>query len=97
MTRNTYGAKRCQMDGHSFDSLAEMKHPQDLLIRQRLGEVVNIQVHPVYPVSLHGKGVYTDLSRLKHKLFTAMCNQTVTLVRKGARKPKKPTTNGVRP
>ena len=47
-SRNKYGAKKCQLDGHKFDSQAEMRHYLVLREMQRAGEITDLEVHPKY-------------------------------------------------
>ena len=46
--RNKYGAKKCQLDGHKFDSQAEMRHYLVLREMQRAGKITDLEVHPKF-------------------------------------------------
>ena len=56
--RSKYNAKRTELDGYKFDSLAEARHYSDLLVRKAAGEIHgDIEVHPVYPIVVNGHPV----------------------------------------
>lgn len=46
--KNKYHAQRCQMDGYSFDSKAEMQRYRDLKLMLATGTIRDLQVHPVF-------------------------------------------------
>lgn len=43
-----YGAKKTVVDGITFDSKAEARRYRDLRLAEAAGEIVQLQVHPVY-------------------------------------------------
>ena len=49
-----YNAIRCELDGHKFDSKAEMKRYADLKLRERVGEISHLELQPVYQVNVNG-------------------------------------------
>jgi Protein of unknown function (DUF1064) len=53
-SRNKYGAVRCELDGHAFDSKSERDHyAGNLAIRQMAGEIRGLFVHPVFPIKIN--------------------------------------------
>jgi hypothetical protein len=44
--RSKYGNVRCTMDGHTFDSQAEMQRYCELRLLERAGAIVNLQLQP---------------------------------------------------
>ena len=57
MPRNKYNAKRCEYDGIRFDSIAEMNHYCILKIRQKQGEISNLECHPKYELTINGRPI----------------------------------------
>jgi hypothetical protein len=55
--RNKYGAKRVEYDGIWFDSQAECNHYCVLKLRQKQGEISNLEVHPKYELSINGRPI----------------------------------------
>jgi hypothetical protein len=53
---NKFGAKRCELDGHKFDSQAERDRYAELKLEERAGEIHGLQVHPVFHLHAHGGG-----------------------------------------
>lgn len=43
-----YNNRHVEINGHRFDSKAEAKRYQELILLERSGEIRNLQVHPVY-------------------------------------------------
>jgi hypothetical protein len=52
-----YRAEPTTVDGIRFASKKEARHYSELMIRQRLGEIRNLQVHPALPLLIDGKPV----------------------------------------
>ena len=53
-SRPKYGARRCQLDGYTFDSQAEARRYGELLYAARAGVITDLQVHPRYALTLNG-------------------------------------------
>lgn len=51
---NKYGAKKCEEDGYTFDSLVEREEYRRLKLRVLAGEVADIEVHPAFPLVVNG-------------------------------------------
>ena len=45
---NKYHARKCHLDGHAFDSHAEMNRYATLKLMERAGEISGLLVHPVF-------------------------------------------------
>jgi hypothetical protein len=46
--RGKYGNKHTEVDGYTFDSLAEARRYQELKLLQAAGEIDGLTIHPVY-------------------------------------------------
>lgn len=55
--RNKYGAKKCEYDGHKFDSMAERDHYIVLKMREKAGEISNLRVHPKFELTYNGRPI----------------------------------------
>ena len=47
---NKYKAKKCKIDGYTFDSLMEGRRYSKLKLLERVGEIKDLEVHPAYPI-----------------------------------------------
>lgn len=47
-----YGAVRCELDSHKFDSKREMQRYCVLSLMQKAGEIRNLFVHPSFPIKI---------------------------------------------
>jgi hypothetical protein len=45
------------VDGIVFDSQKEAKHYRDLLARERAGEICDLVLQPVFPITINGKKI----------------------------------------
>ncbi len=50
LRRNKYGAKKCEWQGRTFDSQAEMRRAQELEIMQRAGAISDLQYQVKFPL-----------------------------------------------
>lgn len=57
--RNKFGAQRCELDGITFASKAERNYYALLKVREKAGEVSNVELQPVYELSVNGQLVGT--------------------------------------
>lgn len=46
--RNKFGARKTQIDGFTFDSLAEANHYRELRLREQAGEITDLKLQPEY-------------------------------------------------
>jgi hypothetical protein len=60
-TRSKFNNRKVEFDGHTFDSQAEAGRYFALAIRQREGEITELECHPVYRLEVNGQliGRYT--------------------------------------
>ena len=68
---NKYGAKKCTIDGHKFDSLAESNYYIILRDRLKKQEIGDLQIHPFFHIEINGKKickVVLDFSYYDNKL-----------------------------
>jgi hypothetical protein len=59
MRRSKYGAIRVEIDGHTFHSKLEGWHYGELKIRQRIGEISNLELQPKFPIIINGTKICT--------------------------------------
>lgn len=52
--RSKYGAKRCMLDGISFDSQAEARYYAALKLREKAGEVGGVELQRPFPLMVAG-------------------------------------------
>jgi hypothetical protein len=52
--RSKYGAKRTLLDGITFDSKAEAAYYSALKLREKAGEVYEVQMQPPYALTVNG-------------------------------------------
>jgi hypothetical protein len=50
---NKYHARKHHLDGHTFDSGAEMRRYADLRMLEMAGEISGLMVHPVFDLLAH--------------------------------------------
>jgi len=56
---NKYHARKCQIDGYTFDSLAEGRYYQGLKIMLTNGDIQNLEIHPPFAYVDNGKFIFT--------------------------------------
>jgi hypothetical protein len=61
--RSKYGAKPAEQDGLTFDSFAELRRYQELLLLLAAGEITDLRVHPRYTLL----EAFTDARGRKHR------------------------------
>lgn len=55
--RSKYGAKRTEVDGILFASQREARRYSELRILERAGEIRDLELQPVYPITANGRTV----------------------------------------
>lgn len=61
--RSKYGARRTEIDGYQFDSMAEAKRYRELCLFVKSGLISDLQVHPrfeIVPKDRHGRALYYE-------------------------------------
>lgn len=70
-----YNAQAIEVDGHRFDSKREARHYVELRLRQRAGEISELEVHVAYRLEVNGSLIgyyYADfVFKEKSKLVVA--------------------------
>lgn len=51
---NKFGAKKVEIDGHTFDSKIEGNRYAQLKLLERAKEIKALGIHPVYPLKVNG-------------------------------------------
>jgi hypothetical protein len=52
---NKYGNRKTVLDGITFDSVAEARRYQHLRLLERVGEISDLELQPVYVIEINGK------------------------------------------
>lgn len=52
-----YGNRKTELDGYTFDSLAEAKRYGELILLVRNGDITNLEVHPFFPLVVNDKKI----------------------------------------
>lgn len=65
---NKYHARKVALDGYVFDSGAEARRYQELLLMQRSGMIWDIAVHPVYPLEVDGLHITNYEADFRYRL-----------------------------
>jgi len=53
-TRSKYGNVKTQVDGFTFDSIAEAERYKELRLLLYAGEISDLKFHPVFPLEING-------------------------------------------
>ena len=84
-----YHARKKTLDGFTFDSLAESRKYEELLLLQGAGQIHSLEVHPVYeliPAFCHnGKKERRTTYESDFRYYDEALGVTVTLDVKGVR------------
>lgn len=64
--KNKYGAKRVQIDGHKFHSIAEANRYANLVVMQSKGMIDFLELQPKYPLSINGVKVCSYFADFKY-------------------------------
>ena len=54
MVKNKFGAKKIEIDGHTFDSLKEGRRYNELKLLIRCGNIESLELQPKYPIIVNG-------------------------------------------
>lgn len=95
---NKYGAKRTKFNGIWFDSKKEADFYAELLLRERLGEISDIQLQPQFkfhasggvPITIKSKGFPNGrhvVARMDFRYFDNMAQKSVVVDVKGEDTP----------
>lgn len=63
---NKYRAKRCQIDGIKFDSLAEGRRYSLLKLMQENGHISDLECHPKYDFHIDGQKICTYIADFRY-------------------------------
>jgi hypothetical protein len=67
MPNNKYNARKVTIGGYTFDSQAEARRYQQLLLLQSAGEIFDLEVHPVFVLLPGFKSGWKMISKLKYE------------------------------
>lgn len=54
---NKYKAKKCTIDGYTFDSLMEGRRYSELKLLQLSGVIKDLNIHPAFDITINGKHI----------------------------------------
>jgi hypothetical protein len=57
--RHKYGASKVEIDGYRFDSKAEARRYQELVLLQKANRILNLECHPKFDIGLNGVKICT--------------------------------------
>lgn len=57
--KNKFGAKKVKADGYTFDSTREHQRYCELKIKQRIGEIADLKVHPKFHINVNDTDICT--------------------------------------
>jgi hypothetical protein len=57
MSRSKYNAKRTDVDGIIFDSMAEARRYSNLKLLVRAGQITGLELQPQFPIVVNGKKI----------------------------------------
>ncbi len=60
--RSKYGNRKTVVDGITFDSQREARHYQELCLREKAGEIIDLQVQRPYVLSVNGANICTYIA-----------------------------------
>lgn len=86
MKRSKYGNVKTVVDGITFDSKKEAQYYSDLKWREKARQVEDIQLQPVFPVTINGVKVFTYKADFSFTQLTTPPREIVVDV-KGMRTP----------
>jgi len=69
-----YGNKKVVIDGVTFDSGKEAGRYVELRMREKMRELVDLKVHPRYPIVINGVKVCTYVADFSYYDMLAKCN-----------------------
>ena len=88
---NKYGNRKISLDGLTFDSRFEAKKWQELCMRQRIGEITELQRQvrfPLIPTRHYGKECVRGCSYVADFVYTEKDGQSVVVDTKGFETPE---------
>lgn len=62
-----YGAKKTEVDGFVFDSKREAERYSELKIREKAGEILELELQPRFECRVNGKLVCTYIADFRYK------------------------------
>lgn len=71
INRNKYGARRTEVDGISFASMAEANRYKELKFLERHGRIRNLELQPRFPLEVNGIKVCTYIGDFRYELASS--------------------------
>lgn len=65
-----YGAKKTEVDGYVFDSRAEASHYSELKMREKAGEIFDLELQPRFECKVSNKLICTYIADFRYKEWT---------------------------
>lgn len=67
LTAQKYGAKRTEVDGHSFPSRAEARRYGELKLMQQQGVIEGLELQPRFPLLVNGVNIGTYVADFRYR------------------------------
>ena len=65
-----YGNHKAEIDGYVFDSLAEARRYQELVLVERAGDIADLEVHPKYKIVVNQKLICTYSADFRYRMLS---------------------------
>jgi hypothetical protein len=62
-----YNNKKVEIDGYVFDSKAEARRYQELVLLQRNGDISELEIHPKYKIVVNKRNICTYIADFRYK------------------------------
>lgn len=69
--RSKYNAKRVEIDGRVFASKREASRYAELKLLERIGEIVELECQPRYPLALNGVKLTTYVADFRYRVVAS--------------------------
>jgi len=70
-SKSKFGNKRVSLDGMNFASKREASRYAELKLLQRIGEIVELECQPRYPLTLNGVKLATYVADFRYRLVAS--------------------------
>lgn len=89
-TRSKYGAKKTEVEGIVFASKREAAHYCEYRVRERIGEITDLELQPEYPITVisHiGEVIQVGIYRADFRFREVASGERIVVDSKGFRTP----------
>jgi hypothetical protein len=68
--RGKYGNKKVEIDGRKFDSVSEADRWSQLRIRERIGEIIELECQPAFPIVVNDQKIATYKGDFRYRVVS---------------------------